>query len=72
MPTNDEVYALLDAFYATLPSVNCKGECWNSCGPIKVSPLEEQRLAERGIHLEVLTHDRTLRGPKGNRCTARR
>lgn len=35
----------LDAAYAAVPALACKGLCSRSCGPIPVSPSERDRLA---------------------------
>jgi hypothetical protein len=45
-------YRQLDALYATIPEVGCRGLCGinpanTACGPIKVTPLEYQRLREK-------------------------
>jgi Fe-S-cluster containining protein len=39
----------LDVLYARVPSINCKGLCTESCGPIgeATSPRERDRLRER-------------------------
>jgi len=36
----------LDEVYATLPAIECKGLCQESCGPIGMTPAEWQRLKE--------------------------
>ncbi|MDQ4040514.1 MAG: YkgJ family cysteine cluster protein [Actinomycetota bacterium] len=40
--------AKLDALYAELPSLRCKGLCKDSCGPIDPTPVERQRIREAG------------------------
>ena len=37
-------FARLDALYAELPTVACKGECAIACGPIPLTNLEARRL----------------------------
>lgn len=46
---SDDVNAQLDALYAELPTVNCEGYCWTSCGPIRMSSGEERRLTDAGM-----------------------
>lgn len=36
----------LDAVYATLPTMECKGLCQESCGPLGMTPAEAKRLKE--------------------------
>ena len=46
-PTPDpERVAALDALYAELPHLECRGLCWHSCGPIDMSHTERDRIAE--------------------------
>jgi len=37
----------LDEIYAELPRLDCQGKCAESCGPILMTPLEEERILER-------------------------
>jgi hypothetical protein len=37
----------LDALYATLPHMECRGYCHDSCGPIGMSQRERARIIER-------------------------
>jgi Fe-S-cluster containining protein len=37
-------FAKLDAIYAELPALACRGECAIACGPIVISDLEARRL----------------------------
>lgn len=37
-------FAQLDAIYAELPTIACKGECAIACGPIPLTDLEARRL----------------------------
>ncbi|MGC4886617.1 hypothetical protein [Micromonospora sp. DT227] len=46
--------AELEQLYAQLPQIQCKGFCVESCGPIAMSPLERQRIKERGIEITPL------------------
>lgn len=41
--------AELDALYAEMPEIKCKGLCAESCGPIHMSRREHQRIRERGV-----------------------
>lgn len=41
--------AALDALYASLPSIQCKGKCASACGPIGMSPLERERITGSGF-----------------------
>ncbi|MDQ1635302.1 MAG: uncharacterized protein QOJ32_2111 [Frankiaceae bacterium] len=59
--TDPERVAALDALYAELPSLECRGLCWHSCGPIDMSDTERQRIAERGVTI-----------PRYDRATAER
>lgn len=59
-----EFQAQLDALhqlYGKLPSVNCKGLCWNSCGPIDLSTAERRRIVEWGVEIPVFTEERSQR-----------
>jgi hypothetical protein len=47
MSTDDE----LDALYAELPTIDCQGHCWNSCGPIHMTGAEQQRIRRAGVHI---------------------
>lgn len=51
----------LQAIYAKLPRLKCRGKCSISCGPIGMSDAEEQRLAENGVRVDI-THHR-INGP---------
>lgn len=56
--SNDPVIDALEAIYAELPTVECRGLCWNSCGPIDMSPAERERIEERGVHIQPYTSER--------------
>jgi Fe-S-cluster containining protein len=43
--------AELDALYAELPTIDCQGMCWDSCGPIFTSNAEHDRIAEAGVDI---------------------
>ena len=32
--------------FAEIPSINCKGLCWGTCGPITVTALEDRTIRE--------------------------
>jgi hypothetical protein len=40
--------AQLDALYAELPRLPCKGKCWHSCGPVLMAPGERERIRRVG------------------------
>jgi len=44
--------AQLAAIYASLPEIECRGQCQNSCGSIGMTRLEQARISQR--------HGRTL------------
>jgi Fe-S-cluster containining protein len=56
-PERSAVLAELDALYAELPSLECRGLCWHSCGPIDMSIAERERIAERGVVIEGYTRE---------------
>lgn len=37
----------LDSLYAELPTLDCKGLCSNSCGPVFMSRLEWKRITDK-------------------------
>lgn len=47
-----DVQAQLTEVYESLPQIDCKGACWDSCGSIGMSVPEQRRIRER--------HGRTL------------
>lgn len=51
----------LERLYSLLPTIECKGLCWNSCGPIDMSDVERERIEEQGVHIEPFTQERALR-----------
>lgn len=61
----------LDALYATLPRLDCRGWCSASCGPIATSARERARIEERerraltaedpGPHCSMLTETQRCR-----------
>lgn len=51
--------------YANLPTTDCKGLCWNSCGPIDMSQAERSRLADLGVDIPVFTHESAERWANG-------
>ncbi len=44
----------LDALYATLPALECRGRCQDSCGPIDMSATERRRITGRGVDIPPL------------------
>jgi hypothetical protein len=47
--------AELDALYAQLPTLECRGRCQASCGPIDMSATERRRIADQGVTIPPLT-----------------
>lgn len=41
----------LEALYAELPSIECRGSCWDSCGRIGMTGLEHRRVAAAGVDI---------------------
>jgi hypothetical protein len=42
--TNRDAFAKLDALYARLPAIDCRGLCGEACGPILLTTVEADRL----------------------------
>lgn len=59
--------AALDALYAELPSIECRGKCWDSCGPIGMTGVEHRRLREAGAEVPNNT---IFPPPPGSLCPA--
>lgn len=51
----------LRALYDELPSIDCKGLCWNSCGAIDASPVERAHIADLGVEIPVFTEEAAQR-----------
>lgn len=50
----------LHDLYGELPRVkDCKGICWNACGPIDMSDAERRRITELGVDIPVFTTERS-------------
>lgn len=46
--------AAIDELYATLPAIECKGRCYDSCGPIQMTSVERRRIrAGTGVDVKV-------------------
>jgi Fe-S-cluster containining protein len=43
----------LEDLYAQLPSVQCRGLCFESCTSVDASKLERERIEERGVKLPL-------------------
>lgn len=64
---------MLEELYASLPALECRGLCHDTCTAIDASELERERLAERGVVLpaalahqqlaELIASGRTPRCP---------
>lgn len=48
----------IEAIYARLPAIECQGLCWNSCGPIDMSPAERERIEAAGVDIPRYTSER--------------
>lgn len=57
-----DAVARLEEIYAKLPKLDCQGKCQACCGPIGLTPVEHDRMAERGQPLPMLKElpDQTL------------
>lgn len=53
----------LDALYAELPQLDCRGRCQESCGPIDMSATERARIADAGVDIPPLADRAARRGP---------
>lgn len=51
MSRAEEVDAELEAHYAKVPEIGCKGLCADACGPIDGGPRELVRMARAGVRL---------------------
>lgn len=53
--------AALEALYAQIPEMDCAGLCWDSCGPLPITKLEQRRIkAETG---QVVPHASEVKPP---------
>lgn len=64
------VYAQLDALYARLPSIQCRGLCAMACGPIPLTDLEARRLQQTTHQPPRTVHDTRCVYLQNNRCSA--
>ncbi|MGW3153800.1 YkgJ family cysteine cluster protein [Streptomyces sp. NPDC001089] len=61
----------LDALYASLPRMECKGKCWSCCGPAPASPVEKERIRKSGVDWADVTSVTSASGEEfGMACTA--
>ena len=49
--------AALDAVYASLPAIECRGLCHDSCGPIQMTSVERRRIEATGMDIRVAGFD---------------
>lgn len=54
--TQTDVHAELDAVYAQVPDVGCKGLCVTACGSMGQTAAEQKRIADRGRLLPLVGH----------------
>lgn len=47
----------LAALWATLPDIECRGQCWDSCGPIRMTGPEHALVARAGVDIPDGVHD---------------
>ena len=50
-----DVAAALDALYAELPRIECRGSCHDSCGPVGMLRAERRRVAAAGFDVTPTT-----------------
>lgn len=60
----------LDAVYATLPTIECKGLCQEACGPIAMTPAEWRRLKEAAGTEPTIDAEHTCSLLKDGKCSA--
>ena len=53
--TDPERVEALEALYAELPELECRGLCWHSCGPVDMSITERERIADLGVTIPGYT-----------------
>jgi Fe-S-cluster containining protein len=59
------------ALYRCLPALDCTGKCWGSCGPVEMSPVEEDIIdSTYGRRLNVLPVLRDLGSGTTSACPA--
>jgi hypothetical protein len=73
-PDPDRVAQQLDALYAELPRLDCKGKCWRCCARVLMAPGERDRLRREGVEVptveEMRREGRELcPALKSHRCT---
>jgi Fe-S-cluster containining protein len=62
--------AEIEALYASIPSVDCKGLCFDSCGPVVSTLAEEDLLRAKGIRPPHPRFDlQCSKLTSGNRCS---
>lgn len=59
----------LDTLYATLPTIECKGLCQKSCGPIELTQDENRRIKEKSGSDISVDEEFTCTMLKEGRCT---
>jgi uncharacterized protein len=52
---NKDKVAAIEAVYAALPRLACKGLCQDSCGPIGLTEIEARRIEKKFHRLPVLS-----------------
>lgn len=66
-----ERIAAIERIYASLPELECRGQCYDSCGPITMTKLEFRRIERVGHHSIGLDLERfrCTALSEDNRCT---
>lgn len=66
-----QVDAELDALYAQVPAIGCKGLCTDACGPVSGGPRELVRMRRAGVILPPVREGlRLVLADPGYRCPA--
>ncbi|MEU1880329.1 YkgJ family cysteine cluster protein [Streptosporangium sp. NPDC020072] len=62
--------AELEALYAKVPPIACKGLCSDSCTVIDLGPVEQRRMRQRGFRIPRLQDALDERADRGYTCPA--
>ena len=60
---------LFDKLYRSLPTIHCKGLCYDNCGPIAASEFEIRRLEQAANAPLTIDDNLTCSMLKENRCS---
>lgn len=67
---NKEKVAAVEALYARLPKIACKGLCYESCGPITYTAIEAKRIEKKVHRLPLVDANLTCTLLINQRCAA--